>query len=69
MTISNNISSNIQHDYKKGKSTQSAILKAIEIILKTLDKWENLIGILLDLTKAYDILDHKILLKKLINLN
>jgi hypothetical protein len=39
----------------------------MERIQENLDKWVHTIGIFIDLTKAYDVLNHKLLLEKLTN--
>ena len=61
----NGILNKAQHGFREGKSTDTAIHAFLESILEAIDKKMHLIGIFFDLSKAYDILDHKILLSKL----
>jgi hypothetical protein len=61
----NNILNDIQHGFCEGKSTETAIHAFLKNIQKAIEKKINLIGIFLDLSKAYAVLDHKILLFKL----
>ena len=53
-----------QYGFRSLHSTEMASLEIIDIILKDLDKGKIPIGIFLDLSKAFDTLDHKILLKR-----
>lgn len=54
-----------QHGYIKGKSTYTAIFQFTQHILEILENKDIPMGIYLDLSKAYDCLDHDILLVKL----
>ena len=54
-----------QYGYRKGHSTELAALEIADRISQYLDKGEIPIAIFLDLSKAFDTLDHKILLSKL----
>ena len=51
----------------KNKSTVSGIFEIVENILKNLDNQEKVFGLFLDLSKAFECIDHAILLKKLEN--
>ena len=61
----NNILNNVQHGFCECKSTETATDAFLENIQKAVEKKVNLIGIFFDLSKAYDVLDHTILLFKL----
>ncbi|PNF35448.1 hypothetical protein B7P43_G04120 [Cryptotermes secundus] len=54
-----------QHGFWKGRSTNTAIADFIEKVYKSLDEREISIGIFLDLSKAFDLVDHDILLRKM----
>ena len=58
----NKILSEAQNGFRKGKSIDTAVIGSIQ---KALDKWVHTIGIFIDLTKAYDVLNHNLLLEKL----
>ena len=57
------ILSEAQNGFRKGKSIDTAVHSFIGRIQKALDKWVHTTGIFIDLTKAYDILNHKLLLE------
>ena len=61
----NGILTEEQHGFRTNRSTESALQSFIGGIQEAIDKKMNQIGLLLDLTKAYDVLDHKLLLFKL----
>jgi hypothetical protein len=54
-----------QNSFRKGKCIEATVQSFIEIIQEALDKRVHTIGIFIDLTRAYDILNHKLLLEKL----
>jgi Reverse transcriptase (RNA-dependent DNA polymerase) len=56
---------NFQHGFRKKKSTETAIFDLIDSILKSIDENDKTAGIFLDLSKAFDVVDHEILLSKL----
>jgi len=60
----NKILSEAQNGFRKGKSIDIAV--QIGRIQKALDKKVHTTGIFIDLTKAYDALNHKLLLEKTI---
>jgi hypothetical protein len=59
------IISNKQHGFCKGKSTNTAIAEFIERVYKSVDEREISIGLFLDLSKTFDLVDHDILLEKI----
>jgi len=61
----NNILSNSQFGFRKGRGINNALLSFIESILTAKDNKEKTIGIFLDLSKAFDMVNHKILIRKL----
>jgi retron-type reverse transcriptase len=61
----NTIFTEAQNGFRKGKCIETAVQSFIEIIQEALDKRVHTIGIFIDLTKAYDVLNHKLLLEKL----
>jgi len=60
-----NVLSNSQFGFRKGRGINNAILSSIESILTAKDNKEKTIGIFLDLSKAFDMVNHKILNRKL----
>lgn len=61
----NNIIACNQYGFRKGKSTEGAVLELTECISRSLDKGLKTVGIFLDLSKAFDTVSIPILLKKL----
>ena len=55
----------IQHGFIGNKSTETASQSFIESVHEALDNQRKAIGIFLDLSKAYDVINHKTLLDKL----
>ena len=60
-----NILTDEQNGFRDNKSTETACHTFIENIQQALDNNLHMVGILLDLTKAYDVINHDILLYKL----
>ena len=56
-----------QFGFRSAYSTKLALINTVDDILKGLDKKEYVAGIFLDFSKAFDSLDHDILLQKLSN--
>jgi len=60
-----NILTEVQNGFRKGKCIETATQALIERIQEAIDKRMYSIGIFIDLSKAYDVLNHKLLLEKL----
>lgn len=63
-----NFLSSSQHGYRSNHSTESALLQFVSNVNKFLDERYYVVGLFLDLSKAFDSLDHKILVHKLSNI-
>ena len=62
---SNNVISDDQFGFRSGKSTTKALNTALHHVISSVDTGHYTVGILLDLQKAFDTIDHSILLGKL----
>ena len=61
----NNLNDDKQSAYKQFHSTETLLLKVQNDILMKMDEGEVVILVLLDLSAAFDTIDHKILLERL----
>lgn len=59
------ILSTSQHGFRKGKSTTTAIFNFLNKIYESVDNKQYTIGIFYDLSKAFDTINHELLLNKL----
>ena len=60
-----NLLTDCQYGFRKGRSTTQAILDNLQYIYENLDRGSIVISVFLDFSKAFDCIDHDILLKKL----
>ena len=60
-----NILSKFQFGFRKGRSTEHAIVEITDNFKKAIDKNLYTCGVFLDFSKAFDTVNHQILLKKL----
>ena len=63
--VENNVLYNKQFGFQKEHSTEHAILQLTNQILQSFDEDKFTIGVFIDLSKAFDTVNHNILLKKL----
>ncbi|CAG4983697.1 unnamed protein product [Colias eurytheme] len=61
----NKLLTNSQYGFRKGKSTEEAILRLTTLVYEYLDKGDKVIGVFLDFKKAFDTISIPILLSKL----
>ena len=61
----NNILSNKQFGFRKHHFTYMALIKLLDRVSERIDSKKISIGIIIDLSKAFDTLNHEILIKKL----
>ena len=61
----NNVSDNFQSAYRAGHSTETALVRVQNDLLCALDKGELAVLVLLDLSAAFDTVEHSILLHRL----
>ena len=61
----NKILSKHQYGFRKNRSTEHAIIDFVDKITKAIDEGKYSVGIFLDLSKAFDTINHKILIKRL----
>lgn len=66
---SNNLFNPLQSGFRAGHSTSSALLKVTDDIRKSMDNKMLTILLLLDFSKAFDCVDHDILLARLLSMN
>ena len=60
-----NVLTKLQHGFINNKSTETASRSFIESVQEALDRCLHVVGIFLDLSKVYAVINHKILLDKL----
>ena len=57
--------SNNQYGFRSGRSTSMAVMEVVEAISKGIENKEFAVGVFIDLKKAFDTIDHGILLQKM----
>ena len=62
---SNQVLYKSQYGFRKQMSTSLAIIELVEEITNSLDNHESTVGFFIDLKKAFDTVDHSILIEKL----
>lgn len=65
---SNSLFDSEQHGFRKGKSVITAAIEYIESVINSIDRGEKVIGVFMDLTKAFDSVSHSKLIISLQNL-
>ena len=60
----NGVLTEAQHGFRTKKSTETALQVFIKNVQEAIEKKINPTGIFLDLTKPYDVLNHRVLLSK-----
>ena len=54
-----------QYGFRKNRSTYMALLSLVDNLTHALENGEHVVGVYLDFSKAFDTVDHMILLQKL----
>ena len=65
--IKSNILYDEQFGFRQKHSIAMALLETFDQISEAMDNKKNTVGVFIDLSKAFDTVDHKILLQKLEN--
>ena len=60
-----NILSKCQYGFRSNRSTSMALIELLEKLTNSIDDKKLTVGVFIDLKKAFDTIDHKLLLKKL----
>ena len=63
--IENNILHSRQFGFQNGNSTDYAAVQLVDQITESFENNKHVLGVLIDITKAFDTVDHSIFLKKL----
>ena len=57
--------SNHQYGFRSGRSTSMAVMEVVEALSSGIENKEYAVGVFIDLKKAFDTIDHRILLQKM----
>lgn len=60
-----NIISDSQHGFRKKRSTETAIMSFLNNLYENLDQNKKCVGLFMDLSKAFDLVNHTLLIEKL----
>ena len=60
----NNVLYKSQYGFRKNMSTSLAILELVEEMTNAIDDRKSTVGVFIDLKKAFETVDHNILIKK-----
>lgn len=63
--MKHNALNDCQHGFRKGRSTETALLIQKELIINNLEEGNLVLGIFIDYSKAFDCLQHKTFLTEL----
>ena len=63
--INNNLNESLQSAYKSGHSTETALVRVKNDIMMSIDQGKPVILVLLDLSAAFDTVDHNVLFSRL----
>ncbi|XP_054282592.1 uncharacterized protein LOC128999877 [Macrosteles quadrilineatus] len=66
--FSNQLLTERQHGFVKGKSTTTALIDFVESVIDDIDSGNNVVGIFVDMIKAFDCLRHDLIISKLSSL-
>ena len=63
--ISNELFHSAQYGFRKNHSTELACVELTDRIIKSFEESKDSVGVFLDLSRAFDLIDHNIMIKKL----
>lgn len=64
----NNILSTFQSGFRKQHGTITAAMKVVNDLIDAMDRKQHCVSLFIDLSKAFDTVDHDIMLKRLVNI-
>jgi len=63
--VNNDLNESLQSLYKSGHSTETALVRVKNYIMMSIDQGNPVLLVLLDLSAAFDIVDHNVLFSRL----